>query len=105
MSGIIVQLLGIFLGVLGRTLLPFFRKLYQGKVKSFKIKFFYQGIGALVLSLIFSFLIFPHYRLETYAGIDWLASLKLFCIAFAFGFGFNSLINEAGEWLKDDKKH
>jgi H+/Cl- antiporter ClcA len=97
------QVLGIFLGVLSRTLLPFLRKLYQGKIKSFKKKYVYQGIGAFFLSLIFSFLVFPQYPLEVEAQVDWLTTFKLFCISFAFGFGFNSLINEAGQW-RDGKK-
>jgi hypothetical protein len=105
MANVVVQLLGIFFGVFARTSLPFFRKLYQGKIKSFKIKYFYQALGAFLLSVIFSLLIIPHLTLENKSITgDWLYGFKLFCLSFAFGFGFNSLINEAGEWLKNDKK-
>lgn len=105
MLNIVIQLLGIFLGVFARTSLPFFRKLYQGKINSFRIKYLYQAIGAFFLSLIFSFLIFPQYPLRADSSMNWLVNLKFFCISFAFGFGFNSLINEAGEWMKNGKKN
>jgi hypothetical protein len=105
MPSIAIQLFGIFSGVLCRTILPFLRKLYQGKIKSFNKKYLYQGIGAFFLSLIFSFLILPQYSLETKGEVDLVNSLKLFCVAFAFGFGFNALINETGEWFKNGKKN
>ncbi|MCM8786450.1 MAG: hypothetical protein NC935_00110 [Candidatus Omnitrophica bacterium] len=105
MLSIFVQIFGLFFGVLSRTLLPFFRKLYQGKIKHFKIKFFYQAVGAFFLSLIFSFIIFPQYPLQIKTEVDYLAVFKLFCISFAFGFGFNALINEVGEWFKNGKNN
>jgi cytochrome c biogenesis factor len=105
MTSAIVQLCGIFFGVLCRTIFPFLRKLYQGKIKSFNKKYLYQGIGAFFLSLIFSFLILPQYSLEAKEAVDLVNSLKLFCMAFAFGFGFNALINETGEWFKNGKKY
>jgi hypothetical protein len=106
MFNIVIQLFGLFAGVFARTSLPFFRKLYQGKVKSFKIKYFYQALGAFFLSVIFSLLIIPHLTLENESvALDRLYGFKLFCLSFAFGFGFNSLINEAGEWLKNGKKN
>ncbi|MCD6228347.1 MAG: hypothetical protein J7K17_02585 [Candidatus Omnitrophica bacterium] len=98
--GVIVQLLGIFSGVLIRTLLPFFRKLYQGKITSFKKKYLFQALGAFLISIVFSLLIFPQYRLKIEENVDWLATFKLFCVSFTFGFGFNSLVNELGEWKK-----
>ncbi|MCM8831375.1 MAG: hypothetical protein NC918_04215 [Candidatus Omnitrophica bacterium] len=97
MLSIFIQIFGLFFGVLSRTLLPFFRKLYQGKIKYFKIKFFYQSVGAFFLSLVFSFIIFPQYPLQIQKEIGYFVVIKLFCISFAFGFGFNSLINEIGE--------
>jgi len=99
---VFLQVVGVFLGVLSRSSLPFLRKLYQGKIKTFKKKYLYQGIGAFFISLIISFLIFPQYsfKKEAFSALE---VFKLFCISFTFGFGFNSLINEAGEWL-DGKK-
>jgi len=97
---VIVQLIGIFLGILVRTLLPFFRKLYQGKITSFRKKYLFQALGAFLISIVFSLLIFPQYHLKIEESIDWLATFKLFCISFSFGFGFNSLVNEVGAWKR-----
>jgi len=127
---VFIQIIGLFIGVLSRTLLPFLRKLYRGKIKSFKRKYIYpnnarfadiiyplvsacarkgikvkgrpqifhsifpvyQSIGALFLLLIIFFLIFPQYHLGEPQPAGALVLFKFFCVSFAFGFGFNSLI-------------
>ena len=94
-----VQLFGIFCGVLCRTLFPFLRKLAQGKIKKFGVKYFYQALGAFIISVIFSLVILSSYKIHNIDGsVNFLSLLKLFSVAFSFGFTFNSLVNEAGNW-------
>ncbi|OPX30000.1 MAG: hypothetical protein B1H08_02655 [Candidatus Omnitrophica bacterium 4484_171] len=101
---VFAQIAGLFLGVLSRTFLPFLRKLYKGKIKSFRKKYIYQSIGALFLSFIIFFIIFPQYPYSAETKTGGLILFKLFCIAFAFGFGFHSLINETAKWASNGKK-
>ncbi len=96
---VFVQVLGVFFGVLARTSLPFFRKLYQGKIKRFNRRYAFQAAGAFFISIIISFLIFPQYPFQE-ETTEFFDIFKLFCLSFGFGFGFNSLLNEAGEWLE-----
>ncbi len=95
---VFIQILGVFCGVLARTSLPFFRKLYRGKVKKFDRRYAFQAAGAFFISIVISFLIFPQYPFQK-EPVEFLDIFKLFCLSFGFGFGFNSLLNETSEWL------
>lgn len=92
-----LKLSGIFLGVLARTLVPYLRKLREGKVTSFSRGYIWSALGSFALGFIITFLIFPQFE-AGYSGGGAEASLKLFATAFGFGFGWNSIVSEAAKW-------
>jgi cytochrome c biogenesis factor len=94
---LIIKLLGVFLGVLARTLLPWVRKLRRGKVTKFGPRYFYSAVGTLLLGIVITLLIFPTFQGGPADGHpeDW---VKLFSLAFGFGFGWNAIVFEAGQW-------
>jgi len=51
---------GILLGVLARTLMPYLRKLRQGKIKRFKKGYWGSALASFVLGVIITLLIFPN---------------------------------------------
>jgi len=92
-----LRISGILLGVLARTLIPYLRKVISGKIKKFEREYWITAIASFVLSLITTLLIFPKFAfVQTAPGIEGL--IKLFCAAFAFGFAWNSLVNEGVKW-------
>lgn len=98
-----LKLSGILLGVLSRTLVPYLRKLRQGKVKEFKNGYWLSALASFILGLITTLLIFPEFNI-TQPGVGVEASIKLFCLAFGFGFGWNSLVSEGAKWGERVKK-
>lgn len=94
---LILKLSGIFLGVLVRTLVPYLRKLRQGKVTSFHSGYLWSAAGSFVLGFIITLLIFPQFEAHSLGG-GAEASVKLFSTAFGFGFGWNSIVSEAAKW-------
>jgi hypothetical protein len=101
-----LKLIGIFLGVLTRTLFPWLRKLKEGKVTRFDRRYLVSAIGTFLIGFIITLLIFPQFSAES-AGPGLEAAFKLFAIAFGFGFGWNSLVFEAGKWagaFKDENE-
>lgn len=95
-----IKLGGLFLGVLIRTWLPFFRKMKQGKITSFEYKYLHQAIGSTVIALVAVLLILPRFQAEPPSAFTTIEAIKYFATAFAFGFGSNSLVNELLEWKK-----
>ena len=94
----LVKLFGLFLGVLARTALPWLRKVRDGKVRGFSRRYLYSGLASLAIGLILTLTLFPRFEAgPTGAGFE--AFFKLFALAFAFGFGWNALINEGGAWV------
>jgi len=93
----LVKLLGLLLGVLARTILPWLRKVKEGKVRGFSRRYVYSALASLALGLILTLAIFPRFDAGAEAR-TFEAFFKLFCLAFGFGFGWNALINEAGAW-------
>jgi len=94
----IVQLIGLFAGVFARTWIPYIRKLKQGKIKGFDKKFLKFAFGSVLLSGISVLLIIPQYKDSEIDVIDFWTGLKVFATAFAFGFGWNALVNEGMKW-------
>jgi len=93
----IVKLLGIFSGVFSRMIVPYIRKLKQNKIDSFDKKYLRIGLASFLISLIVTLLVFPQFSShEKILGFE--SGFKLFCIAFGFGFGFNSLVSEFSKW-------
>ncbi len=94
----LVKFAGLLAGILARTLLPWLRKVRDGKVRGFSRRYLYSALASLAIGLIFALAIFP--ELEAGAGGRTFEALfKLFSLAFAFGFGWNALVNEGGAWV------
>ncbi len=93
-----VQLIGLFFGVFARTWIPYIRKLKQGKIKGFDKKFIKFALGSIILSGISVLLIIPQYKESGIVVVDFWSGLKVFATAFAFGFGWNTLVNESVKW-------
>lgn len=92
-----LKLLGIFLGVLARALFPWLRKLRQGKVTGFHKRYVISAIGSVLIGSIITLLVFPKFEV-TSAGQGTEAALRFFATAFGFGFGWHSIVAEAGKW-------
>ena len=94
---LIIKFLGILLGVLARTLLPWLRKLRGGRIQHFNKRYFYSALASFILGFILTLVIFPQFDVAgTAENFD--AYFKLFCLAFGFGFGWNALLLEGGQW-------
>ncbi len=98
----LIKLSGVFFGVLSRMLVPYIRKLKQKKIAKFNNHYLRIAFCSFTLSIIVTLLIFPQFSSHG-SIIDLESGFKLFCIAFGFGFGFNSLISELSEWGDKNK--
>jgi len=96
-TAFLVRLVGIFAGVLARTLLPWLRKLRQGRVRGFGRRYLVSALASLAFGIILTLVIFPRFD-EAVAGASFEALFKLFCLAFGFGFGWNALVLEGEAW-------
>jgi hypothetical protein len=93
----LVKFFGLLLGILARTILPWLRKVKEGKVRGFNRRYLYSALASAAIGLILTLTIFPRFE----AGVEgqtFEAFFKLFCLAFGFGFGWNALVNEGGAW-------
>jgi hypothetical protein len=95
---ILLELLGLFFGVFSRTWIPYLRKLKQGRADKFNKKYLHQAIGSAILALISVLLILPKYTTNSINVVDFFTGIKVFATAFAFGFGWNAVVNEAVSW-------
>jgi len=93
----LVKFFGLLLGILARTVLPWLRKVKNGKVRGFSRRYVYSALAAAAIGLILTLTIFPRFEAGA-AGQGFEELFKLFCLAFGFGFGWNALINEGGAW-------
>ncbi len=102
-----IKIIGLFLGVVARSLIPWLRKLRNGEVKGFDKRYLYSGIATFILGVIITLVIFPQFKGEAggqggASGIgivpDFENYFRLFCLAFGFGFGWNAIVLEAGKW-------
>lgn len=94
---LIIKLTGILLGVLCRSLVPYLRKVKQGKVKEFSRRYLSTTVASVILGIIVTLIIFPQFRAPS-AEITLEGYIKLFCASFGFGFGWNTIINEITKW-------
>ncbi|MDI6698953.1 MAG: hypothetical protein QME85_08460 [Candidatus Saccharicenans sp.] len=106
-----IKIVGLFLGVVARSLIPWLRKLRQGEVQSFDRRYFYSALATFILGIILTLVLFPQLKVEPggpeeTAATAFEAYFRLFCVAFGFGFGWNAMVLEAGKWanwfLTDD---
>jgi hypothetical protein len=95
-----VKLSGLFLGVIARTLLPWLRKVREGKVRRFDRRYLFSALASLAIGLILTLVLFPRFEAGA-EGRTFEALFKLFALAFAFGFGWNALVNEGGAWAAE----
>lgn len=93
----LVKFFGLLLGILARTLLPWLRKVKEGKVQGFDRRYVYSALASAAIGLILTLTIFPRFEAGA-AGQGFEELFKLFCLAFGFGFGWNALVNEGGAW-------
>ncbi len=96
-TAFLVRLIGIFAGVMARTLLPWLRKLREGRVRGFGRRYLISTLASLVLGVILTLVVFPRFD-EAVAGASFEEMFKLFSLAFGFGFGWNALVLEGQAW-------
>ncbi len=95
---IFLELSGLFFGVFTRTWIPYIRKLKQNKIDKFDKKYLKFALGSMILSGISVLLILPQFQESPIKVINFYTGLKVFATAFAFGFSFNTIVNEASKW-------
>ncbi len=94
---VVLKLSGVLLGVSARTLIPYLRKVREGKTAEFQKSYLTSAVASGVLAVIITLLIFPQFRPEGIC-VDAEGYVKLFCAAFGFGFGWNTIVNEIAKW-------
>lgn len=94
----VLKFLGVFLGVLARTLLPWLRKLREGQALRFNKRYFYSTMGSLAIGFILTLVIFPQLTVANDGSPVVEAYFELFCLAFGFGFGWNGMVMEGSQW-------
>ena len=92
-----LELSGIFLGVLARAFFPWVRKLRDGKVTRFTKRYLYSAIGSVIAGMIVTVLIFPKFDVAS-MGQGAEAGVRLFAVAFGFGFGWHAIVDEIAKW-------
>ena len=92
-----LELGGIFLGVLARAFFPWVRKLHSGKATHFSRRYLYSAIGSVIAGMIVTVLIFPKFGV-TSIGQGPEAGVRLFAMAFGFGFGWHAIVDEVAKW-------
>jgi len=105
-----IKIIGLFLGVVARSLIPWLRKLRKGEVQSFDRRYLYSAIATFILGIIITLVLFPQLKDDSVVPVvssapaseasrpAFEAYFRLFCLAFGFGFGWNAMVLEAGKW-------
>ena len=96
----LVKFFGLLLGIMARTLIPWLRKVKEGKVRGFSSRYVHSALASAAIGLILALTIFPRFEAGV-AGQGFEELFKLFCLAFGFGFGWNALVNEGGAWASE----
>lgn len=97
-----IKIIGLFLGVVARSLIPWLRKLRRGEVSRFDRRYFYSALATFLLGVVITLVLFPQFKGDlsparsTFPGFE--DYFRLFCLAFGFGFGWNAMVLEAGKW-------
>jgi hypothetical protein len=92
-----LKLAGVFLGVLARAVVPWLRKVREGQATGFDRRYLVATSASLALGLILTLVVFPQLAVPD-EGPGFEAGFKLFCLAFGFGFGWNGMVVEGGQW-------
>ncbi|HMA53990.1 MAG TPA: hypothetical protein VKT17_05985, partial [Acidobacteriota bacterium] len=61
-TAFLVKFSGLFLGVLARTILPWLRKVKEGKVRGFSRRYVYSALASLAIGLILTLILFPKFE-------------------------------------------
>jgi len=81
-----VEFSGTLMGVLARVFFPCMRKLRSGKAVHFGKRYLHSAIGFVIAGMVVTVLTFPKFDVVLSGqGAD--ASVRLFAVAFGFGFG------------------
>jgi hypothetical protein len=96
-TGFLVTFFGLLLGILARTVLPWLRKVQEGKARGFDRRYLYSALASAAIGFILTLALFPKFEAVPEGG-TFEAFFKLFCLAFGFGFGWNALVNEGAAW-------
>ncbi len=94
MEAHIVAFLGIFTGVLLRTLLPAIRKALENPDFEWDHAYTGTALTAILVAILVTLRAYPTFTIPQ-GGALW-----VFSQAMLFGLGLNSLINEAYKWLE-----
>ena len=98
----LVRFFGLLLNILARTLLPWLRKVKEGKIRGFGRRYVWSALASAAIGLILTLTIFPRFEAGA-AGRTFEDLFKLFCLAFGFGFGWNALVLEGGAWAEKSR--
>lgn len=93
----VVKLAGVFFGVLARAVVPWLRKVREGQAAGFGRRYVVATLASLALGAILTLVVFPQLAVPE-GGPGFEAGFKLFCLAFGFGFGWNGMVVEGGQW-------
>ena len=95
----LIMILGILIGNALSVIIPYFRKLSEGKIESFDIKYLYHAVSSVVWQSIISIPLWIGW--ESPSGISWLLA---FILAIAFGFGGKDLQEQVYKYVKRTEK-
>lgn len=89
--------LGILVGVLARSFLPYLRKVVK---ENLPITWQHRYTALLILGAVASLLVYPQFQIPP-DGFD------VFVAAFVFGFGVDAIILEGWAWIEpqEDEEH
>ncbi len=83
-------------------MVPYLRKLKQGQAKEFRNGYWVSALASFGFGVITTLLIFPRFDIAG-SGVGLEASVKLFCLAFGFGYAWNSIISEGAKWAEKEQ--
>lgn len=93
-----IMTLGIVLGVALSVAIPYFRKLYEGKIESFDYKYLKQAVFAGIWSNAVSFQLWLDWEQP-----DGISMVFAFILAMAFGYGGKDAQDQVYKYIKRTK--
>lgn len=91
-----VAFLGLLSGVMSLVALPYLRKMYQGTIKHFEMRYILIAVASLFMSLMVAFQMVPELVIPENA-VSW---LKVFSANFFVGMGAKAAVAEIFAWGK-----
>ena len=86
--------LGVLTGIIARAAFPYLRKISAGMKLEWEHRYTAAIVASFLLCLIVTMLVFPGFVAPE------AEPFMVFIMAVVFGFGFEALVAEAGEWVK-----